>query len=520
MGRFQIRRRALDHCPDVLDLFERVFLPSRGKFLFESSVVTPGFSRFSFMGDAGGPLGETLSYDQHERRLSLRRGEHGETLRVESLFDWLKARLATMAVDADDELPFDFNLGYAGVLGYELKGETGGTRAWRSDTHDAAFVFATRLVAIDHRDARTWLLHLVDGDDAQGEREAEAWFDGVEAQLRASALTVSAARAEAPPRRRLSLAEVENWIARHAVMRHDRASYIAKIREALIEIVNGESYEICLTNLITFAFDRSPFDLYRVLRELSPAPHAAYFEVDGFAHVGASPERFLSVDRHGRAEAKPIKGTRPRGGSAEEDAALIADLRGSEKDRAENLMIVDLLRNDLGQVSRIGSVHVPKLFDVESYSHVHQLVSTIRGELKPGVSSVDCIRAAFPGGSMTGAPKKRTMDIIDRLEEGPRGIYSGSLGWFGLSGACDFNIVIRSVTISEGVARLGVGGAITALSDPIEEFEETIVKARGVAEALRRLEAGAIDGEASAPPASRPERETAREHDSASTATE
>jgi para-aminobenzoate synthetase len=138
----------------------------------------------------------------------------------------------------------------------------------------------------------------------------------------------------------------------------------------------------------------------------------------------------------------------------------------------------------------MGSVHVPKLFDVETYSHVHQLVSTVRGTLKPGVSSVGCIRATFPGGSMTGAPKKRTMEIIDRLEQGPRGIYSGALGWFGTSGACDFSIVIRSVTISAGTAHLGVGGAITALSDPDEEFDETMVKARGIVEAVEHVWAG------------------------------
>jgi para-aminobenzoate synthetase len=223
------------------------------------------------------------------------------------------------------------------------------------------------------------------------------------------------------------------------------------------------------------------------MRQLTPAPHAGYFNIADFHIVCSSPERFLRIDRDRCAEARPIKGTRPRGRTPAEDLQLIEELRTNEKDRAENLMIVDLLRNDLGQVCTIGTIQVPKLFAVETYSHVHQLVSTIRGQLKPGISAVACVRATFPGGSMTGAPKKRTMEIIDRLEKGPRGVYSGAFGWFGLGGACDLNIVIRSISIDKGRARFGVGGAITALSDPEEEFAETIVKARGVVEAIEQL---------------------------------
>jgi para-aminobenzoate synthetase len=504
MNLFQIQVSVLNDCPDALATFERLFAHSTSRFLLESSVVVPGFSRFSFMGDAHGPLGEQITYDVRARKALIEQNGVTNTMHVPSLFDLLKNRLATRKVDCDVELPFGFDMGYVGVFGYELKGETIGTKAYDSTSHDAAFIFATRLVVLDHLERKTYLLYLTEAgesndnsDTAAALDEARQWFDVTERELHklnahaaaVKAATSTATAAPAAVKKKLSLQEVEQWIAGNAQIRHDRPTYIRKIEESLQEIVHGESYEICLTNLISFEFGHTPFELYRAMHELTPAPHAAFFSIGDFALVSSSPERFLSVDRHGYAEAKPIKGTRPRGRTPGEDAAYIDDLRSSEKDRAENLMIVDLLRNDLGQVCTLGSVQVPKLFDIETYSHVHQLVSTVRGKLKDTVATVDCVRAVFPGGSMTGAPKKRTMEIIDRLEEGPRGIYSGALGWFGLSGACDFSIVIRSVLIDKGHAQLGVGGAITALSDPAEEFDETIVKARGVVEAVEHVRA-------------------------------
>jgi para-aminobenzoate synthetase len=266
--------------------------------------------------------------------------------------------------------------------------------------------------------------------------------------------------------------------------RHDKDAYLKRIDECLKEIRNGESYEICLTNMVTAPTDVMALPLYSALRTISPVPYGALLEFPELSVLSASPERFLTIDADGGVESKPIKGTRPRGGTAEEDERLRADLAGREKDRAENLMIVDLVRNDLNSVCAIGSVHVPRLFEVETYAPVHQLVSTIRGRLRPGTSTAACVRAAFPGGSMTGAPKKRTMEIIDRLEEGPRGVYSGALGWFSLSGAADLSIVIRTIVLAAGRAEFGVGGAIVSLSDQEEEFTETVVKARAMVSAL------------------------------------
>jgi para-aminobenzoate synthetase len=273
-----------------------------------------------------------------------------------------------------------------------------------------------------------------------------------------------------------------------AIPRHSRNAYLARIDECLREITDGESYEICLTNTVTANVRIDPLRTYSHLRRLSPVPYGALLNFPDVTVLSASPERFLTVGVDGTVESKPIKGTRPRGATPEEDRALHDDLLGNEKDNAELLMIVDLIRNDLSRVCEVNSVHVPKLCEVETYAPVHQLVSTIRGRLRDRHSAVSCVRAAFPGGSMTGAPKIRTMEIIDRLEDGPRGVYSGSLGWFSLAGAMDLNIVIRTLVASGEEVSFGVGGAIVALSDPDEEYEETVVKSRAMVSALLEAE--------------------------------
>jgi para-aminobenzoate synthetase len=469
-GRYQVQVRRVDALPDAQAAYDALFSDDAHRFWLDSSAVTPGLSRFSFMGDGSGPRAEYVTYDVGEGVVNVHRA--GALERIQRpFFEYLDDELRRRATPVPDDLPFDFNLGYVGCLGYELKAETGGDAAHRADTPDAALLFADRMLALDHREHCSYLLAL-DGDDA--------WLD--EATRRLAALPTAAAVHAADERPLTGMTAP----GAHGLMRprHDRGAYLERIADCLAEIRDGESYEVCLTNAVSAPLTIDARETFAWLRRRSPVPYGALLEFPGLAILSASPERFLTIDRNRVVESKPIKGTRPRGATPEADRALHDDLATNEKDRAENLMIVDLIRNDLNRVCAIGSVHVPKLFDVETYAPVHQLVSTVRGTLRPGASAVDCVRATFPGGSMTGAPKKRTMEIIDRLEDGPRGFYSGALGWFGLGGAADLSIVIRTITATDGHVSFGVGGAIIALSDAEEEFEETVVKSRAMVTAL------------------------------------
>jgi len=441
-----LRFRELPSPPDAEAAFLACFAEAPEAFWLDSALLVPGLSRWSFLGTGRrGP--QTLAALQRDLR----------------------------AAGPSVEAPFPFRGGWVGWIGYEAKGDCGYARPHPAPTPDLALLFAERFLVLDHAEGRAWLAAVLP------EAEAEAWFDRAEARLDALP------PAPPPPRGREA--------ALAAVPRHGAAAYLQRIAAAQREIRDGESYEICLTNRLELAAEAEPLTVYRHLRRLNPAPWAAFLRIGGVAVAGSSPERFLAVSAEGGLEAKPIKGTARRGRDAAEDAALAAALAGGEKDRAENLMIVDLLRHDLGRVAALGSVSVPALMAVESYATLHQLVSTVRARLAPEFDAVDALRAAFPPGSMTGAPKRRTIEILDRLEEGPRGVYSGALGWIGRDGAADLSVVIRTL-VQEAPGRwsLGAGGAITALSDPRAELEELRLKARAPLAALALAATGDSDG--------------------------
>lgn len=266
-----------------------------------------------------------------------------------------------------------------------------------------------------------------------------------------------------------------------------RDDYLARVTQVIEYIRAGDIFQANFT--MRFVADRpagfDDFAAYRRLRAVNPAPFAAFLRVPGLTLASASPERFLSLSKNGVIEARPIKGTRPRNADPAKDKAGALELAQSVKDRAENLMIVDLLRNDIGRVSAIGSVKVPVLSGVESFASVHHLVSVICGQLRPGLGPVDLLRASFPGGSITGAPKVRAMEVIDELEPAPRGAYCGSILWIGFDGAMDSNIVIRTIVMAKGKIITQAGGGIVSDSIPEAEWDEMMTK---ISPALRALE--------------------------------
>lgn len=262
-----------------------------------------------------------------------------------------------------------------------------------------------------------------------------------------------------------------------------KEAYLNAVRRIQEYLAAGDIYQANLSQRFTFPFNGDPWPIYLRLRNVNPASFAAYLEFPEVTVLSASPEEYLRVE-HSHVETRPIKGTRPRGATVAEDEALAKELLDSEKDRSENIMIVDVLRNDLGRACRIGSVKVPSLLAIERHPTVHHLVSTITGDLPDGDHIVDLLRACFPGGSITGAPKIRAMEIIEELEPTRRGIYCGAIGYLGFNGSMNTSIAIRTMVATQGALSFSAGGGIVMDSDPESEYQETLDKARGLMRAL------------------------------------
>jgi para-aminobenzoate synthetase len=474
--------RTLPGEPSTEALFERLFATAEHAFWLDSADAPTRLAQRSYLGTSAGEERCVLEYDVEEGTIAAHRAA-GTTTERGSIFTVLDREIAANAITAPAGLPPGLLGGFVGYLGYELKADCGSPNVHRSDLPDAVMMLANRLVAVDHVRHRTHLVALCRGDGT----EAERWLDGAEAAVGAG---LASPHAAAPP----SSGGEEG----HVTFRcgRGREQYLADIVRSQAELAAGESYEVCLTDQISTDASPDPLHLYKTLRRANPAPFAAYLKLGEAAIVSSSPERFLSVDRERRVEARPIKGTTPRAADPARDAALKAELTEDEKTYAEHLMIVDLLRNDLGRVCEVGSVAVPELMIVEDYATVHQLISTVSGTLAEERSAVECARACFPGGSMTGAPKQRTMEIIDDLEAEARGVYSGAIGYFGLDGCMDLSIVIRTIVMRPGRTTIGAGGAIVMQSDPEEEFDEILLKARAPMAAIAKATTGSDSSDA------------------------
>jgi para-aminobenzoate synthetase component I len=348
------------------------------------------------------------------------------------------------------------------------------------------------VIAWDHESSRAWLISTgIPGrsDDALPRAASRAaavkqWLAGPSGRALASSdrtLALSDPRPFAP-----SYPVDRVWWPRTFELRSSftRSEYLDAVSRVREYIFAGDIFQANLSQRFEAAIDESAWSFYSRLRRRNAAPFAAFLDFPDVTVVSASPERFLRVDADGHVETRPIKGTRPRGFGPEHDAALGQALAESAKDRAENLMIVDLMRNDLSRVCAPHSVRVSELFSLESYATVHHLVSTVVGELSPGTDAIDLLRAAFPGGSITGAPKLRAMEVIAELEPSRRGVYCGAIGYWSVTGALDTSIAIRTAVVQDGRVYFSAGGGIVADSDPGQEYMETLDKARAMIDTL------------------------------------
>ncbi len=474
----------LSPAPDPVLTAER-FLGQPHLFFLDSAADPQRLGRYSFLSAA--PVEVVRS-----------KGPGGTTA-----LDRARALLAPHTTPALPGLP-PFQGGIAGFLAYDYGAVLERLPAPRYDDlnlPDAVLGLYDWVIAWDHPEGRAWLIST--GVPATGSAKAKRAAERMQWVQRmltgpsggAAGRPGPAEPRHAGPRHALAPHAPSYPVAgtEHAIGIGLRSSFthrgyldaVTRVREYIIA---GDIFQANLSQRFEVPLEEDPWHLYRRLREVNPAPFAAYLEFDGVSVASASPERFLRVDTAGQVETRPIKGTTPRGLSPQHDAALSRALRDSEKDRAENLMIVDLLRNDLSRVCRPGTVRVPELFALERYRTVHHLVSTVVGDLAPGRDATDLLASAFPGGSITGAPKVRAMEIIAELEPSRRGIYCGSIGYLSVTGAMDTSIVIRTLVAAGGRVTFSAGGGIVADSDPESEYQETLHKARALITAL----AGAV----------------------------
>jgi len=445
----EIRKLAWDRPPE--SVFAGI-CDRPGAFFLDSGLSSGGHGRYSIIG-----FEPFLTFEARAGMIRLRRAA-GATEQAGDVLAELRKLIARHACAAPAGLPFAG--GAVGYFSYEFGAgleQVKSSYPEGGDRPEAAFGFHDGLVLFDHVARQVILV----ANSADGKSPAEI-FNRLEHAL-----------ASSPP----SVVAAQNTVTQPPLPASDfsKAEYLKAIALAKNYIAAGDIYQVNLTQRFTAPLPCHPYELYLRLRRRSPAPFASYLNLSSFQIVSSSPERFLRI-QDGRAETRPIKGTRPRGKTAADDERLRDELLASGKDRAELLMIVDLERNDLGRVCEPGTIHVDEMFKIETHPTVHHLVANVSGRLRADKDALDCLRAMLPGGSITGAPKVRAMQIIDELEKSRRGVYTGSIGYIGFDGGCDFAIAIRTIVCGDGRASYHVGGGIVADSDPEGEYQETLDK--------------------------------------------
>jgi para-aminobenzoate synthetase component I len=429
----------------------------------------------------GSPLGRYSFLVADPAAVISRRGD-GDAL------DEIRQLLKPRAAEAIPGLP-PFQTGALGYIAYEWGRTLERLPAPRYDDlglPDVVFGIYDWAIAWDHETSRAWVIARDEANkrralDLIGDHGPAVTADPARVALRQPPPQVRESR-ERPSSYPVDAEWADPRLGLLSSFTHP--AYLDAVNRVREYIYAGDIFQANLSQRFEAPLVESPWDLYRRLRTRNPAPFAAFVELPECAVLSASPERFMRMDASGHVETRPIKGTRPRGVGPEHDAALGRALTESAKDRAENLMIVDLIRNDLSRVCEPGSVRVRELFALEHFATVHHLVSTVVGTLSPGLDGLDLLRASFPGGSITGAPKIRAMEIIAELEPSVRGVYCGAIGYLSVTGELDTNIAIRTALARDGRVYLNAGGGIVADSDAEQEYQETFHKARGIIDAL------------------------------------
>jgi para-aminobenzoate synthetase component 1 len=467
----------LKNCLDAPDAYE-VIKDHPWSFFLDSGINPYGLGRYSFIGSdpflVFSSCGGDIQLVSHDDRILLR----GNPL------DILREQLNRYNIDKS-KYPVPFVGGVVGYLGYDLCHFIERLPVTTRDDvmlPDCCMAFYDSVLAYDHVENRVYAIAsgLPDVDRVRRERKARQRIDELTYLVCHNGKNNDIKRTKRVSSKSRFM-DVNDSVELRSNFTRDE--YLKAVENAIEYIANGDIFQVNLSQRFSVDLAVDPYELYLRLRSISPAPFACYLNFGEVTVASASPERFLHLDGN-LVQTRPMKGTRPRGRSPVEDDMLAAELLRSKKDCAENIMIVDLERNDLGKVCEYGSVKVRDLCTLEKYATVFQLTSTVTGKLREDKDRIDLLKAAFPGGSITGAPKVRAMEIIDELEPTRRGVYTGSAGYLGFDGCMDLNIVIRTFVIKNGRVYFQVGGGIVSDSDPQAEYQETLDKARALMAAL------------------------------------